>query len=244
MRYFPKRLYILCALLAGLFTTAQGTYKGALENWGHGQAQIILPTDPPVVIGTVEADGSVALTLGEELAARITGSREAADDNSGIRLVRQSVERTFFCRGDEVVTANGDLLLERATTRGGFYMGNLEEEELFGQLRLTSSRAFGESFFELGKKDFVPGHYIEFYFAEENASVHGTCKTPTYTLDGKDVFDIIHEYAIDLKKGWNLVRMEVAETYTDQEGHVRPLKMVMKTVGEVPRDTQFLFTAN
>ncbi|MDC6353766.1 MULTISPECIES: hypothetical protein [unclassified Robiginitalea] len=243
MGHFFRQLIILSALFTGLIATAQGTFEGTLENWPHGRAQIILPTDSPVVIGKVEADGKVSITLGEALAQRISASREA-DDGSGIRLVRSTVERAFYCRSDDVTSENGDLQLERATTRGGFYVGNLEEEELHGQIRLASSQAFGNSFFQLGKKDFVTGHYIEFYFAEADASVHGTCKTPTYTLDGKDVFDIIHEYTIDLKKGWNLVRVEVAETYTDQEGNVRPLKMVMKTVREVPVDTQFLFTAN
>lgn len=32
-------------------------------------------------------------------------------------------------------------------------------------------------------------------------------------------FNLIHNYDIHLKKGWNIVNIEVEEVYKDQEGH-------------------------
>ena len=109
-------------------------------------------------------------------------------------------------------------------------------------LSLGSSREFITSYFSLGKKDFVTGYYIDFYYVNEDASVKGVCKTESYTLDMQNTFFLTHVYDIDLKKGWNIVKIAVTEVYEDQEGHVRPLSYEMITLEKLPEDVQFIFT--
>jgi len=76
----------------------------------------------------------------------------------------------------------------------------------------------------------------------EDASVIGVCETESYTQDMEQTVTLVHTYNIQLKKGWNLVRTEVVETYRDGD-FVRPLKYIMETVTDFPKDAKFVFTS-
>ena len=222
--------------------SAQTTIEGKIKAYEGGAAEIILPVQNPKIIGQVETDGAFFVKLEEDAATEVTAAMDKANEEStNIRMVNQSVSRAFYCDSDDVKTLNGEQVIETITFRGNFFLGILEEQKAVGKLSLASSKAFVESYFSLGKKDFVTGYYIDFYYVEEDASVKGICKTKTYTLDMKDTFYMTHDYDVELKKGWNIVKIGVTEVYEDQEGRIRPLKFEMHTLTELPEDVEFIF---
>ncbi|MEL0457549.1 hypothetical protein WJN01_15015 [Flavobacteriaceae bacterium SZ-1-7] len=234
-------LYITLFLINSAI--AQQTIKGKIDNYQSGEAEFILPVREPKAIGTIKANGKFTIELEDDMASEVTESQNKANaESQELRIKNNSVHEAFYCDSEEVKTTNGDLELESVTMQGNFFIGIIKDKKPIGKLRLASSKAFSESFFSYGKKDFVTGYYIDFYYVPEVASVKGICKTKTYTLDMKNTFDIVHNYDIDLKKGWNIVKIEVEEVYTDQEGHVRPLKFKMQTVDKIPKETKFIFS--
>ncbi|UKM66402.1 hypothetical protein GSB9_02992 [Flavobacteriaceae bacterium GSB9] len=235
-------LYIMIFLFINTIST-QLSVNGKISNYQSGKAEIILPVKEPKAIGTIKANGKFAIELENNMASVVTETQNEANTKSkDIRIKNNSVSRAFYCGSEDVKTVNGELELESLTMQGNFFIGIIKDKKPIGKLRLVSSKAFSESYFSYGKKDFVTGYYIDFYYVPERASVKGICKTKTYTLDMKSTFNLIHHYDIDLKKGWNIVKIEVEEVYTDQEGHVRPLKFKMQTVDKIPKETKFIFS--
>lgn len=234
---------LLIFLLSILFTScAQKSYTGTINNWSHNKADIILPSEEPIVIGTVSDQGEVVLSLQEDLVQTLRRLQAQENKNSNITIKNSTVRDAFYCDDTMVAVKNGEIVLEKATSRGTFYVGDLENKELYGQLRLSSSTAFNESYFSLGKKDFVQGYYIDYFYVPAPASVKGECRTETFTLDLKDTFYSTVIYDIELEAGWNLVKIELVDTYTDQEGNARPLVTKMESIKELPEETQFLLS--
>ncbi|NNK73188.1 MAG: hypothetical protein HKO94_08350 [Flavobacteriaceae bacterium] len=238
-----KTIYSI--LLIALISTVhygQQTIKGKITDYEGDDAEIILPVENPKIIGSVSENGKFIIQLEDEMASAVTETLEKSNAKSDIRIVNNSVGRAFYCDSDDVVTINGEQMIESVTRRGTFFMGILEDKKMVGKLQLANSSTFVDSYFSFGKKDYVTGYYIDFYYVNEAASVKGICKTKAYTLDMKSTFFYIHDYDIDLKKGWNIVKIEITEVYEDQEGHLRPLKYRMSTLDKLPKDVQYIFT--
>ena len=237
---FIKKVTVLFIIMACTVSCAQSTYNGTIENWQNNQADIVLPTEQPMIIGTVDPQGKVALHLSDSLTRKLIDLKKEIDEETGnVTFVGQSISRTFYCKPDQVTVVNGDIVPIKAGGRGSFYVGDIEAQKLYGQLRIVSSKAFNDSYFALGKKDFVEGYYIDFFYVDEDASVNGNCISESYTMDMKSTVELIVDYNINLKKGWNLVKIEVAETYVDGE-KIRPLKTTMKTIDDIPNDAKFI----
>ncbi len=235
-------LYIIIFLFINTIS-AQLSIKGKIDNYQSGEAEFILPVREPKAIDTIKANGKFTIELEDDMASAVTEAKNKANaESQELRIKNNSVKRAFYCDSEDVKTTNGELELESVTMQGNFFVGIIKDKKPIGKLRLASSKAFSESYFSYGKKDFVTGFYVDFYYVPEAASVEGICKTKTYTLDMKSTFDLVHNYNINLKKGWNIVKIEVEEVYTDLEGNVRPLKFKMQPVDKIPKETKFIFS--
>ncbi|WP_411768913.1 hypothetical protein [Winogradskyella sp. A3E31] len=233
--YIPLLIVIFLANVS----CSQNTYTGTIDNWENKQAEILLPTSDPIIVGKVSEKGHVQIELKDEIADAIEASLQKENERSNINIISTTVAKSFYCDPEFVEVKNGDINIQKLTGGSTFYAGDLEAQELYGQFRIASSMAFSDSYFSLGKKDFVKGYYVNFFYVEEDASVNGTCKSESYTMDMKTIVELIVDYNINLKKGWNLVKIEVAETYVDGE-KIRPLKTVMSTIEAIPQDAKFI----
>jgi|GEM_PF-2115611 len=234
-----KNIISLLGLIFTIMINAQNTYKGQIENWKNPQAEIVLPLSDPVIIGRVSEEGTVDIELKDELANNIKASLEQNKGN--IRITSTTVNKTFYCNSDDVKNENADINIQKLATRASFYIADVKAKKLYGKFRIVSSQAFSESYFALGKKAFVKGYYINFFYVNEDASVNGICKTTSYTIDMENTVELITVYDINLKKGWNMLKTEVAETYKDGE-KLRPLKTIISTINHIPENAKFIFT--
>lgn len=239
MKLSLRRNLYYSFLLFITISCAQNTYTGTIENWNNKQAEIILPTENPMVIGSISQKGNAIFSLNEDVTNAILGTLQSEEENGNVRIQKSTVSKAFYCNSEHVEVKNGDINIHKLASRGTFYAGNLANEEFFGQFRITSSQSFNDSYFALGKKDFVKGFYINFFYVEEAASVNGECKTESYTMDMKRIVEIVTMYNINLKKGWNMVKIEVKETYNDG-GKIRPLKTAMSTIEKLPKDARLI----
>lgn len=233
-----KVLILIILFFYNISLLAQDSYQGTLENWDNKEAEIVLPLKDPIAIGKVTKKGHVTIDLKDELGKTIEVSMEKKSGN--IKFINPTVNKTFYCNSEDVSVKNGEILIHKLSGRGLFWVANIEAKKLYGKFRIVSSNAFNESYFSLGKKDFVKGYYINFYYVDENASVKGECKTQSYTIDMKNTVELITRYNVHLKKGWNMVKTEIVETYVDGE-KVRPLLTAFSTINHIPEDAKFIF---
>ncbi|WP_116695204.1 hypothetical protein [Marixanthomonas spongiae] len=234
-----NHIIVLLTLVFFITSCAKNTYTGTVKTWSHNKAEIAIPADKPIIIGEIDKKGNVVIKLEEELAENLKSIRLESNKSGNIKMKNKTVREAFYCKPETVIVNNGDENIEKVAFGSRFVVANINKEKLYGYLRLVSSKTFNESYFALGKKDFVKGFYIDFFYVEKDASVNGICKTKTYTMDMKSTVELIHEYDINLKKGWNIVKIEIVETYVDGEKRT-PLKTVMTTVKELPENTQFI----
>ena len=234
---------ILLIILISTANYAQQTITGKISNYQSGIAEVLMPSQNPQIIGSVNENGYFNILLNDSIINKmLEDQRKAKEEGQRVRVRNNTVREAFYCDSVYVKTINGEQVLESPTVSGMFLIGILKDKKPIGKLRLSSSESFSESYFSYGKKDYIPGYYVDFYYVSEDASVNGICKTKTYTLDMQSTFDISHEYNINLKKGWNIVKIEVVEVYEDQEGHSRPLTYKMQTINKLPKDVKFIFT--
>ncbi|WP_242158774.1 hypothetical protein [Aestuariivivens sediminis] len=239
--------YILSLILfftnLNLIPSQNSVITGKIKDYSSGEAEIILPVRDPIALGSITKKGKFTIDLNESVIEAIHKDNDKLRAERGDKAVRNTtVKRAFYCDTEDVITSNGEEIIESFTIQGNVLAGIIKDKKPIGKLRLSSSKAFGDSYFSYGKKDFETGYYIDFYYVNNEASVNGICKTKTYTLDMKNTFNLTHNYNINLKKGWNIVKIEVEEVYTDQEGHVRPLKYRMSTIDKLPKDVNYIFT--
>lgn len=233
-----KKLVLIILLIYNSDLLAQNLYKGKIEHWNNTAAELVLPLKDPIVIGKVTKKGNVTIDLKDELAHTIEASIKKESDN--IKIKKTTVHETFYCNSENVRDKNAEIFIQKLSGRGSFFVADIKAKKLYGEFRIVSSKAFNESYFSLGKKDFVKGYYINFYYVDEDASVNGECITKSYTIDMKNTVKLITQYNINLIKGWNMVKIEVVETYVDGE-KVRPLITAMSTINNIPEDAKFLF---
>lgn len=238
----PGAKLFLCLFTVFLIQNAlaQQTYKSRVEGWTGAQADLILPLENPVVIGAIDENGQLQMTLTAALADQISEARQKANDASeNLKFRNRTVRNAFYCKSDAVEVSNGETEMLPVSMQGMFFAGIMAEQKPIGMMRLASSEAFSRTYFAMRSEDVVKGSFIAFYYLEDAARVKGVCKTKSTTLDGQGTFYYTHDYDIDLHEGWNMVMTEVTEVYTDQEGRVLPLKYRMKTVEAIPESHAF-----
>ena len=90
-----------------------------------------------------------------------------------------------------------------------------------------------------GHKGISPGYYLRWIYLEAPASVTGECKVPTYTGNDEEMYEDTTLFDVQLEKGWNVVKYEIAEIFTSQSGKTYPSKTLVSKLQAVPDDLQW-----
>ena len=235
--------FILIGFLISFSSCVSTSPNHLLTGWsGEDEAQIVLPFQEPVIIGRVTSKGKTQLQLQKQHGEAVQQIiEEESGESKNIKLVIPTVAEQFVCGDNVLQVEGGTTKLYKGTNNGSFYVVDLASETVFGTIRMASSKEFLQSYYSRGKQDFQKGYFINFYYVENNASVIGTCEQLSYTLDMKDQFTITYDYHINLKEGWNYVKTEILELYTDQNGVQRPLYIKQSTLNKLPENANFQF---
>jgi hypothetical protein len=241
MRY---NLFIVAILIGFFNCSAQEAISGKLSSWEHGPADVIMMmTGEPFAIGTVDESGDFNIPLKDDILEKTKKAMAAQNESSsGGRFTSNPLNVAFSCdKGESLKIENGDQVPTTLATMGGFTVASLEKKKMFGSFMIASSEEFAEAFSSYGQKDALPGYYLNWYYLEEPASIKGTCALNEFSVSGKDKYQISTTYKLQFKKGWNLVKVSVNDTYTHSEGKVYSSKFSYNTIKEMPKDVQYVF---
>lgn len=220
---------------------AQESIKGTIPDWSGGSGEVaVMAMGPPQVLGTFDDMGNLEIPLKPDMLAEVKKEVEAANEAStdGWKASLNTLGDRFACSDGELEVVNGDQPISGFPSMGAFMLVNMEQKKRFGYLMVGSSREFADG---MVPYKFKPGYFLEWYFVEEAGSVKGACSIESYAVNQKDLYTKTTTYNLDLKSGWNIVKYEIHEVYTDGEGNSYPMKDSYSTLASVPAQAQFIF---
>lgn len=238
-----KKFHILVfGMLAAMSAHSQQSIKGAIADWPGGSGQVgVMSMGPPEIVGTFDAQGNVEIPLQPDALNRIKKQVEEANQGSsdGWTASIPAVAERFSCDGETTLSMVGaDQPITGLGGPMGFLLVNMDEKKRFGYLMIASSKDFVES---MQPYNFKPGYSLEWYYVDEGAQVKGYCSIPSYAMNQEDLFTKTTNYDLDLKKGWNIVKYEIEEVYTDGDGNSYIMNESYTTLDAMPDGVGFVF---
>ena len=238
MKKLPIQFFLA---LFSAFAFAQGSITGTIPDWSGGSGEVaIMAMGPPQVLGTFDDLGNLEIPLKTDMLAEVKKQVEAANEGftDGWKASLKTLGDSFSCFGGELEVVNGEQPISGFPSMGAFMLVNMEQKKRFGYLMVGSSKDFADG---MVPYKFKPGYFLEWYFVEEPGSVKGDCSMESYAVNQKDLYAKTTTYDLELKKGWNIVKYEIHEVYTDSEGNSYPMNDSYSTIDAIPGDVQFIF---
>lgn len=237
-----KTFLTLCLIAAtAIAANSQDRISGTIPNWSRGAGQVaVMSMGPPEVIGTLAADGSFEVPLKPDYLAEVEKAMEAANsrDNNGWTASLNTLEGRYSCLDDTLEKVNAGQPITGFPAMGAFMLVNMEEEKNLGYLMMGSSKAFAES---MRPNKFQPGYFLEWYFLGEDARVSGECSISSYAMNQEETYEHLTVYDLDFKAGWNIVKYEILEVFTDKEGNSYPKKERYSILSEMPAEVELIY---
>ena len=235
-------IQIVVALLCS-YGFSQGAIKGTIPEWSGGSGQVgVMSMGPPEIVGSFDPQGNVEIPLKPNALAEVKKQVEEANQGSsgGWSASIPTVAERYACAGEgqEMEIEGGDQLITGLGGPMGFLLVNMEEKKRYGYLVIASSRDFVEA---MEPYTFETGYSLEWYYVDQEATVKGYCSMPSYAVNQEDLYTKTTTYDLQLKKGWNIVRYEIQEVYTDGEGNSYIMNESYTTLDAMPDGVRFVF---
>ncbi|WP_088340153.1 hypothetical protein [Robiginitalea sediminis] len=236
-------VFLVIAGFLGIYGNAQDVITGSIPNWANGSGQVgVMSMGPPEVVGTFDADGNIEIPLKADALSEIKAQLEASesDSSNGWTASIPTVGERFACggQGAELNLSGSEELITGLGGAMGFLLVNMEERKRYGYLLIASSQEFAEG---LQPYKFKPGYALGWYYVDNEASAVGTCTSESYAMNQEDTYRKSTTYQVNLKKGWNIVKYEIEEVFTDKEGNSYPQKESYTTLESMPEGVGFVF---
>ena len=238
MKKLPIRFFLAILSTCGF---AQESITGTIPDWSGGSGEVaVMAMGPPQVLGTFDDMGNLEIPLKTDMLAEVKKQVEAANEGSteGWKASLKTLGDSFSCSGGELEVVNGEQPISGFPSMGAFMLVNMEQKKRFGYLMVGSSKDFADG---MVPYKFKPGYFLEWYFVEEAGSVKGNCSMESYAVNQKDLYTKTTTYDLELKKGWNIVKYEIHEVYTDGEGNSYPMNDSYSTIDSIPSEVKFVF---
>lgn len=221
----------------------QQSVTGSLPNWDYGSGNVFTGLMKPTVLGSVDDKGNFEIPLKPDYLTEVKEqiARENADESNKWKSSLMTLEKTYNCYAETVEVVNGEQHFTGLSTMGFFMLGNEEKQQYFGDLMPASSFEFVKALRDPGSYTYKEGYNLDWYYLDEAASVKGTCSMESVALTMDETYMHTVHYDLDFKPGWNLVKYEVEELFTDREGHTYIKSDRYSILPEFPADAEFHF---
>ncbi len=235
--------YLLSAILFSLLNcfsvSAQNSLEGTVNNWSNGDGLITfydMLTKDMSQLGTINSQGNILIPLDADYinTVNLMAKKAAEKAPEGWEIQNNTVSSTFSCIGEDKITIDsGETLLAglpelSLTDKGG--------QADFGILYAVSTSEIAQWLFSYGEDNVSNGYYLKWVFTEKPASINGICTIPTYTGNGEEKYDDIHKMNMKLNKGWNIIKYDIVETFTSQNGKVYPSNTEVTKLEKLPEN--------
>lgn len=214
---------IILSVAATLASTAAAE-PGQVVGWPGGTADIkSYGPEGSLPIGRIEADGRVVLEL------------PSPPPSS------QTVDQTFGagCSGEGGASVSppgvpftpASLSVER------------DAQEL-GELHLATSGEVLAWRRSWGQDTAAIGAWFQWVHVGSDTKVDGDCAATIWVDEqATESYEQVTEQKLALKAGWNLLRNDIVELYTDRTGKKHAQHIVMHAIAEAPADGTWFFVA-
>lgn len=238
MKLFP----LTFGLIFCLSTIAQTSVQGIVNNWTQEEAVVAYSgmfNGEMTTMGTISPDGTLKIPLDPDYFTSIKklAEKEAAEAPEGWSMSYRTIASTFSCMYEEnITTSNGEAIV---TGLPELLITDKSGQTEYGYLYAVSSPTVAWWLKSYGEKEISPGYYLRWIYIESPASATGECKIPNYTGNGEEMYEDTMLFDVQLEKGWNVVKYEIAEIFTSQTGKTYPSKTLVSRLPEVPDDLQW-----
>jgi len=235
--------YLLSAILFSWLicysASAQNSLEGTVKNWSNGDGLITfydMLSGKKSQLGTINSQGNILITLDVDYinTVNLMAKKAAEKAPKDWEIQHNTVSSTFSCIGEDKITIDfGETLLAglpelSLTDKGG--------QADFGILYAVSTPEIAQWLFSYGEDNVSKGYYLKWVFTEKPASINGICTNPTYTGNEEEMYDDILKMNLKLHKGWNIIKYDIVETFTSQNGKVYPSKTEVTKLEKLPEN--------
>lgn len=215
---------LIATTIACLFTTAALAGPTKVDGWPGGTALVkSYAPKGATTLGRIEPDGTLVLELPEPPPST------------------QTVDQTFAggCAGEGGVSVGP---LEVGFTPTSLFVERDGEE--MGALHLATSRevvAWRDSY---GEQSAAAGAWYQWVHVAGAAEVTGDCTVTTWVdAEATESYDQLTTHQLKFAPGWNLMRNEIGELYTDKTGKRHPRRVVVDALTDAPAAATWFFVA-
>ncbi|MDW5290224.1 hypothetical protein [Formosa sp. PL04] len=221
---------------------AQNAIQGNIENWSNGEVPLIFNdyiSKAKINMGSISSNGEMIIPLDDDYLSNLKDAALKAKETApeGWKMKFNTVESVFGCGDEGIIYENASIIF---TGLPDLEALNDDESTSYGYIYCTNNTELSTWLFNYGQGNIAKGYYLRWFYAEDNASVKGTCDMPTYTGNADENYVDTTVYNLEIKKGWNIIKYAITETFISQEGKISPSKTEITTIDEVPIDALWL----
>jgi len=237
-----KMSMLVASILLGLTGYAQESISGTISNHNPNEKLIVsydLISKKTEQLGTIDADGHFNIPLDENYLTTIKEKAESAKAKApeGWEMKMNTVASTFQCLGSETDYKNGETIVAGMPTPE---VTNLAGESVHAMLYAVSNADIANWLYSYGQKNCAKGYYLQYLFVEEEASAKAECTMPTYTGNDDENYNNVTILNLELQKGWNIIKYDITEVFTDKNGKTAPSKTEISRIDSIPDDLQWV----
>ncbi|MGB5507768.1 hypothetical protein [Robiginitalea sp.] len=236
---------VLLLLTLVIFTSqsrGQETLSGSIEGWTQGEGEVYTGVFSLTEVGSIDALGNFEIPLKPGYLSEVKEkmAAENSDPERKFSSELMTLGESCQCAEGNIELVNGD---QELTTLAilGFMLANMEKKEKFGLLIPASSKDFAEGYSKLGAYEHQTGYAVDWYYVDKPGVAKGDCSMESYPVNGDQMYTRNTSYNLDLKPGWNLIKYEISEIFTDEGGKRYPVQESYTSILELPSDMQFVF---
>jgi hypothetical protein len=237
-----KIIIVVASFLLGITCKAQKTISGTILNHNQDQELIVsydMVTREAAQLGTIDENGNFNIPLDENYLTTIKGKAESAKAKApeGWEMKFKTVASTFECSSGNTEFENGEAMvagipIPEVTNKAG--------ENVYAMLYAVSNPDIANWLYSYGQKNSAKGYYLEWFFVEEEASANAECAMPTYTGNADENYNNVTILNLELQKGWNIIKYNITEVFTDINGKISPSKTEISRIDQLPEDLQWV----
>ncbi|WP_339918255.1 hypothetical protein [Yeosuana marina] len=237
-----KAIVMVTSILLGITSYAQEDISGTISNHNPDEKLIVsydMISRNTEQLGTIYDDGNFNIPLDENYLTTIKEKAESAKAKApeGWEMKFNTVASTFECPGGDTQFENGEAIVAGIPTPE---ITNLAGESVYAMLYAVNNPDIANWLYSYGQKNSAKGYYLQWFFVEEEASAKAECTMPTYTGNDNENYNNVTILNLELQKGWNIIKYDITEVFTDVNGKITPSKTEISRIDSPPDDLQWV----
>lgn len=250
-------------MLFNIGSYAQNSIIGTLENYTNNEGLIMsydLITRDRISYGTIDNEGEFTIPLKEDYLEMMLKKAKEVEEKalSNGKISLNTMASTFICdfnnenkeylddgtekvtytgsnKKNEIIYKNGEAIIMRIPD-----LFITDKNKVSSILYAVSDPEIANWLFYYGDNIIVKGSYLQWFFVEGEVSAIGVCVIPTYTGNNEENYMNVTNINLKLQKGWNIIKYNITEIFTDVNNKTYASKTEISNVTEIPNDVKWV----